>query len=304
MRHDMSALPIHSSSRLPQLPRPTPRDTRQAVAFARYAMTVQVRIITDNEPGVLLGQRIPLHDLRVALRRLRLLLRIFRPLWKTTPIRRLENDLGWLSHTLGSARDIDVWLHFLATSGPQARLSNIRFLNRQVLLKQQHQRRVLRLLTGERYRAIKASILRLILVDLPRLSQRLDDAPGLKKIARRSIRRILRRSLARYDEAYPDFASETTHRLRIACRKARYTCEFFADILGKTTERWGEHLKDLQNQLGHIHDMDVWDTLLSEQNIRPSHPLRSTFARLRRQAIKRFKKDWNDLDIERFADEI
>ena len=51
--------------------------------------------------------------------------------------------------------------------------------------------------------------------------------------------------------------AEALHDLRIAAKRLRYTVELFRDVLPPDAPRLIERLKDLQDDLGYIHDRDV-----------------------------------------------
>ncbi|MFH0879985.1 MAG: CHAD domain-containing protein [Lentisphaerota bacterium] len=268
-----------------------------AAGFARARVATQYRVMLDQEPGILLGQRIPLHDYRVALRRIRLLLRLFRPAFGVSWSRALARELDWLSNTLGSARDVDVWIHYLSETGSKKTdIRTTEFINRQMALKQHQHQRVIRLMAGAHYKKIKAAISRIVHGKYPGVTH----PPPLQDLAARSIRKMMTRTADRYEKAHPLFKPTQAHALRIACRKARYACEFFGELLGKPVQKMGSRMKNIQSILGHIHDRDVWNQWLSGQRGTACQALRRRFARQREEDLKTFKKAWARWDQPQF----
>jgi len=79
----------------------------------RVRLRAQLRQIERHDPGTRLGQESEsLHDMRVAVRRLRALLRTGRPL-VLTDSQELDARLRELGAALGEVRDLDVFLHRL-----------------------------------------------------------------------------------------------------------------------------------------------------------------------------------------------
>ena len=54
------------------------------------------------------------------------------------------------------------------------------------------------------------------------------------------------------------------HRLRIRCKRLRYSLEFSAELYGGRTNRYTRQLTKLQNQLGLLQDAEVAATRLVE----------------------------------------
>ena len=52
-------------------------------------------------------------------------------------------------------------------------------------------------------------------------------------------------------------AVEQTHELRISLKRLRYTLELFSGVLGDTAGREIERVRELQELLGDLHDIDV-----------------------------------------------
>ncbi len=84
-----------------------------ALAALRARLRLQLRDILANDPGTRLG-RDPesLHDMRVAVRRSRALLRAGSKLY-TDDVSALAEELRWLGERLGAVRDLDVLLERL-----------------------------------------------------------------------------------------------------------------------------------------------------------------------------------------------
>ena len=93
-----------------------PETVGRVASIAEVAYAVfrkQLRRMLRHEPGTRLGDDIEeLHDMRVASRRLRAAIRLFRPF---LPARfdRLGAELRWLGGVLGDVRDLDVQIEQL-----------------------------------------------------------------------------------------------------------------------------------------------------------------------------------------------
>ena len=79
-----------------------------------YILIRQLDILLSRDPGVRLGgESEDVHQMRVAVRRMRSVLRVARPLLKREWEEPLRNRLGWLGRQLSAARDLDVQIaHF------------------------------------------------------------------------------------------------------------------------------------------------------------------------------------------------
>ncbi|WP_189170313.1 CYTH and CHAD domain-containing protein [Pilimelia anulata] len=90
--------------RLPAVPAPG----RGAGALITAYLRAQRDAIVANEPGVRSGDPDAVHDMRVAIRRLRSTLRTFRPVLDDAASEPLRAELKWLANLLGPVRDSDV----------------------------------------------------------------------------------------------------------------------------------------------------------------------------------------------------
>lgn len=224
-----------------------------------------------NETGAQSGQNPEyLHQLRVAIRRLRCAFRVFAPFLTPEFVSIYAPRWRELGRALGESRDWDVV--FAATLDPLqhavAEHAGLQLLCAQAATANAAARAaataVLR--SEDCSRLLLAFLAALHRVEAPTI-----EAPAagrkpckLSRLAVRRLRKNLRsvRKLARRS-APPD--AEQRHRLRIACKKLRYALEFFAPLLpGKPLKPFLKALVALSDVLGELNDLARTERLLSE----------------------------------------
>lgn len=246
-------------------------------------------ILTLNaEPGVLAGRIEPLHDMRVAIRRLRNLLKAFRKALSRPEADALEARFRRLSKKLGLARDMDVWMRALKSIRTPGSDDWREFIQHQRRIQKQKKESLRRILASPSTRSLKADFDRF----LTRPAGIFFDTT-LKELAAKAVRKSLGRVMKR-SRLPPSFSARRVHRLRIACRRARYMAEFFAPMLGKPVDRLAGRLKAVQDVLGDIHDCDICMAHLRRTRRSPSG-LIAELNRRRRAHVARFGKVWNRL---------
>lgn len=222
-------------------------------AFRRIALACLVHL-QDNEYGVRCSNSPePVHQARVAIRRLRTALRLWRPL---LPESFLVFDAAWrnLAGTLGEARNHDVLL--LEILAPLARAfpvqPDVQRLLRRAQAAGKHTRKTARtaLATPDYSRL-------LLEFTAATLSLEAAEPSPLADFARRCLKRRARR-VARLTPENPAAASAALHPLRIALKRLRYALEFFAELFPKRRYR-RYHLKicRLLELLGQLNDHSV-----------------------------------------------
>jgi CHAD domain-containing protein len=130
--------------------------------------------------------------------------------------------------------------------------------------------------------------------------------PDLVVVRHDSVAKAARR--ARRSGVVSDF-----HRLRIRCKRLRYSLEFSADIYGGRTTRYVRQLTGLQDELGQLQDAEVASTRLADLATGEAHlPPATVFVmgavaerdhRIVRQLLKRLPKqvkraggrEWDEL---------
>lgn len=226
-------------------------------AFA--VLRTQFRRMVAEEPGTRLGDDLEaLHDMRVAIRRQRAAIRLFRELLPPK-LARAASELRWVGRALGEVRDLDVqratlerWNTEIDPADRPALESLGEWLVRR---RSAARRKMLRLLETRRY----ARLVERMAAWLKRGPARRGSAPRLPilqyaptLIAQRYGRVIkLGRKI---DAASPP---DAYHRLRIRCKALRYALEFHAPLYGKPARRLIDELVRLQDLLGDHQDADV-----------------------------------------------
>ncbi|TAL55420.1 CHAD domain-containing protein [Pandoraea sp.] len=251
--------------------------TSIAANFRHQLSQVASHWRAGSAPEAELGAAETLHQLRVALRRMRTLLTLFRPWLKRKWRRRLRSDLAWISSPLGAARDYDVLvgltLPALAAAHPglaewQAVLSAAR-AGQHVA----HQR-LARARSRHRYTRFHRRMQRC--VDGTASPFRSKAHPTLYHHNSRFLGRA-RRLLRKYYRAlYPaaehaaQLPAEERHRLRLRVKRLRYTSEALTPLLAKAARaNFFSHLSACQDALGKSNDAAVAQRLLEDLPLDP-----------------------------------
>jgi CHAD domain-containing protein len=226
----------------PRRARPVALAPAMAVAAARRAvMRETLEQIRANIPGSLAG-RDPeyLHQLRVGTRRLRAALRVFRGTMQRREERALLRTLRKIAKASGPARDWDVNVARLPVA--------------------------LRAEAARRRRAAHAQLRRVIgAVQIWMLPRGLAGTrPDLDAFAR-AVLESLDRKATRQGEAIDWKRAGQRHALRVRLRRLRYACEFLSGAFpGQDSEPLVRSLKQLQDLLGELNDMEVARRLVRE----------------------------------------
>lgn len=238
---------------------PTEIPAEATVGDAAFAtLRRQFATFLDRETGTRLGDEPEdLHDMRVASRRLRAALRLFRAALPRAVLAARE-DLADVAAALGEVRDLDV---------QEARLAEWAAQDRRLAaaaLAPSHRddarRRLLLLLDSPRYRQFRrafAAALRAGPGGHPR-SGKVPIVVAAPDLVRRRRRRV-KRAAKRLTTASP---SAAYHEVRILSKRLRYALEFLEPVYGEPAARLAERLADVQDLLGRHQDACVAMALL------------------------------------------
>jgi CHAD domain-containing protein len=227
---------------------------------ARKILFLQYRSMTLNRAATLdAGNPEALHDVRVALRRFRAALGLFRKPLDGTSAAEVGRLIRDCNRELGLCRDADVWLHVLERIRAQSAESGAgavgRLVDAQRTAVQTARAALEGLVTGEVFGVMQRAMAWLARIELSDLVRAGGHEP-FGRFARRRMRRMAA-TLLRLDADVTRLDPEALHALRKRCRRYRYWAEFCAPVLGRDTERVARRLKRVTNALGNMHDMDV-----------------------------------------------
>jgi triphosphatase len=216
----------------------------------------QLAVLRVREPGTRLGEDPEeLHDMRVATRRLRAALDIF---VDVLPVRarNFRGELGWLAGVLGAVRDLDVQLQAQAAMVEPGQERLWADLTALLTTEREAARaELLAALDSMRWERLKSGMAAMVQQGPNRRSSAtrlaaLATVPDLIETRHAAVVKSVRR--AKRSGKATDF-----HRLRIRCKRLRYSLEFSAELYGGRTRRYTRQLSKLQNQLGLLQDAEV-----------------------------------------------
>ncbi|WP_219412911.1 CHAD domain-containing protein [Pseudonocardia nigra] len=229
----------------------------------RVALDRRLRALLRHDPSTRNGADMEdLHQMRVAVRRMRATLKAARPLLEATWADGLRAELGRLGRALGPVRDLDVML--LRLRGEIATLPARERSAGEVLVDVLESERsaaraeMLAALDAPRYTALLERLADAIRLPLPTPSAT-KARPELADLVRAEAR-TLRKAVERAGENPPD---EALHALRIHGKRLRYTGELAKPALGRPVKQLLVATEGLQEVLG-----DHQDACVAEQRIR------------------------------------
>jgi inorganic triphosphatase YgiF len=241
-------------------------DAFKAVMWASLAH------LQANERGMLEGVDPEyLHQMRVALRRLRSALSVFAPLFPAEAVAPMAAELKWLATALGPARDWDVFVTetlppVQAEFGEHAALTA--FGQQCAGLRRRAGRTARRAAASQRYQHLVLTLASWLMAE--RWSQQLDDggrdrmAGPVRDFASAVLEERYRRVRKR-GRKLERLSPAELHRLRIAIKKFRYASDFFAGLYdGKRARETLKRLARLQDILGAINDAATVGNLVGD----------------------------------------
>lgn len=245
---------------LPPAPIAEP-ESPAARALVKY-LGAQIDEIVAGDIGLRRG-RDPIHDTRVAIRRLRSTLRVFGKVLDRSAIAEFDDELRWFAGLLGDVRDCHVqhrrFTEALDEFPEELILGPVRSRIRNDLqaVELPARARVAEAMDSQRYLNIM-TVLRKWRTEPP-----VDpDTPTRKLIDR--ARRAQRKADRRIDSALTDGDDAGLHRARKTAKRARYAAELCKPIDGKKkSKRTVKHYKRFQSVLG-----DHQDTVVASSALR------------------------------------
>ena len=225
----------------------------------KRALARHVRWLLAHDPGARLGREPEsLHQMRVATRQLRAVLRAARPLLVPEWADSLQDELRWLGQLLGPARDLDVQLAYFRQESAVLDVRDRRPLTQFIAHLEAQRNNVQEVLLSELKSARYLDLIR-------RLKQATHDPTvvestvTLRDLATGAFKKL--RKVIRLVGASPNSAK--IHEIRIKTKRARYAAELAEPVVGKPATRFIKKARVVQDVLG-MHQ----DAIQAEAHVR------------------------------------
>lgn len=254
----------HSSSTVLTIPAGIPAEAAARLIHRELLLTMEVNldgVLKDLDPEFL-------HEFRVAGRKARSALGQIKGVFPRSTVKRLGEELRWLSARTGPTRDLDVYLlkipsyqDALPEGVGEELLPLTRFLAKR---KKREHNRLVRSLRSKRYADLMTSWSGFL--EQPAAGGPLPPPNAgrpVEAVARERILTVFRKILQRGSKIHPGTPAEALHRLRITCKKLRYLLTLFQSLF--PPEAMGpliKELKALQDNLGDFNDLRLQSNAL------------------------------------------
>jgi CHAD domain-containing protein len=225
-----------------------------AGSAAQAAVPHHLGALIRQQAGALSGDVEAIHQLRVATRRLRAALRLFRPYLAAPKPEAVRQELAWLASVAGAVRELDVTEELSRERAGKLHLNpgmKLEPLWRDLKARRRREhRKLVAVLGSARYRRLLNEL------GKPFSISPEGDAP-LAAVAVELARPILRKTAQAGEEAEAKPAAATLHGLRVSVKRSRYALEMLAPLAGRKLAKPLKRLEAMQELLGRYHDAVV-----------------------------------------------
>ena len=267
---------------------------------ARKAITFGAESLAQHQAAARSNEAEPLHQLRVAARRLRASIELFSTVIYAGQLKVFRRDLPWLGRQAGAVRECDVTSALIATRAeridPDLKAAILPILAALDQRRKSESARLCELLESKRYRSL--------LVKLSRPAIKKAGADRRLGIVAAQLIRPATRGASRFGEKIADDAPALVfHKLRVRIKRLRYELEMVSQLGAKRHKKTLRRLEALQELLGLYHDVTVasaWLVSYAETSAAPPRTMLAAGAliqslagrekKLRRQAMKAWRR--------------
>ncbi len=216
------------------------------------------------------------HQSRVALRRMHSAFKIYEKVLAEGTLTSLSEEVRWCAKEMGPARDLDVLQAELlapVADAPERAEGISLLMSRAKELEADAYRTVAEALSSARYGRLLIDLCAFGQIrdwELPAAGSKPDISMPAVDFAERSLS-MLHKKLLKRGRKFEKLSTDDRHRVRIAVKKMRYAVEFFGDLFdGKRRRRYSKRLARLQDDLGHLNDVVMAETMLDRLSTVPA----------------------------------
>jgi CHAD domain-containing protein len=231
--------------------------------------------LVANQPVMLKGAPEGLHQMRVALRRLRAVIPLFPGILADPQTNALKAEFKWITSELGPARELDVFLKRVVSPVSDHRRSKgeMALITRELRRKRKAAyERAQAAVDSARFRNFVFDTAAWIEAgdwadDTDNLVSALREGPIIPLATEQLNRR--RKAILKKGKRLSELHPRRRHKLRIQAKKLRYAAEFFAGVFParkskRRLEVFVERLSRLQDALGDLNDIAVHEELSAQ----------------------------------------
>jgi CHAD domain-containing protein len=223
---------------------PPPAPDAPALNHVRWALARHARWLLVHDPGVRLGREPEsLHQMRVATRQLRAVLRAAMPLMIPEWVDSLRKELRWLGRLLGPARDLDVQLAYFREESAGLDARDRRPLTLFIAHLEAQRNKAHEVLLNELKSTRYLDLIRR-LQEAPHDPTAVESTATLHDFAKREFTK-LQNAIDKTGHA-PNNA--TIHKIRIKTKRARYAAELAEPGVGKQATRFINKARAVQDR--------------------------------------------------------
>ena len=255
-----------------------------------------------QEDGAVVGDVESLHQLRVATRRLRASIDLFRPILNGNQVRLWQRDLPWIAGAAGEVRERDVIEAVIkaraAKIDPKLLPSLETIHHRLAAERAECLSNLGAILQSERYQQM---VRRLSVPALRKGAETLKLAQSAAQLLRPMARGAVRAG----EHLVPGASAETVHRARVRVKRLRYALELVSGLGRKRQRKAMEYLEQMQDLLGEFNDAIVTCAWLIRYGASPDAPpatalaagaLVQSLGKRQRKLAARCLKAWRKFD--------
>jgi CHAD domain-containing protein len=267
---------------------------------ARKAIALGVESLLRHQSAAESGEAEPLHQLRVATRRLRATIELFSSVIYAAQLKIFRRDLPWIGSLAGGARECDVTSALIAARAakidPALKDAIVPMIAALGEGRRSEHIKLHELLASKRYRNLLAKLAH----------------PAIKKVgadrrlgivAAQLVRPASRGAARLGGKLAADAPDPVFHKLRVRIKRLRYELEMIAPLGAKRHRKTLKRLEELQELLGTYHDVSVasaWLLTYAETSAAPPKTMLAAGAliqslssredKLRRQCMRAWRR--------------